>query len=165
MAMFVHLAAEDQLSRIRRNGIRLGAKRRYGDMPRAVYAMPVTRFFYVSHQWLRELKGAHAGSTMAGVYFRIPDKETVWVGHYGQAHQRMSAAEAVGLFAASEQREGWEVLIPRRIDAGEIHRTRVLPQIIGWRYSPSAKGTRPCACDFCSKGEYNSKRLRARLNP
>jgi hypothetical protein len=34
-------------------------------------------------------------AAIVGVYFRIPDEEVVWVGHYNQAHRRMTAAEAV----------------------------------------------------------------------
>ena len=42
--------------------------------------MPVTPDFYASHQWLRELKRKNAGDVL-GVYFRIGDEETVYLGH------------------------------------------------------------------------------------
>jgi hypothetical protein len=59
---------------------------------------------------------------------------------------------------------GWEVVIPRRIDATEIHKTRPLPQVIGWRFSPKAKGKPPfCTCKFCTGGDYGSAKLRKRL--
>jgi len=162
MAMFVHLAAESRAALIRRNGIRR-LRRPWGDFPGGVFAVPVTRNFYVSHQWLRELKRRNAGP-LAGIYFRIPDDERVWVGHYGQAHRWMTAAEAVAEFMSSESREGWEVVIPRRIEASEIHRIRRLPQVVGWHYQPGSHGKKPCGCDFCQRGQYGARRLRAAYN-
>ncbi len=156
--MFVHLTVESRLAVIRRNGIRR-LRRSWGGFPGGVFAVPVTRDFYVSLQWVRELKRRNAGP-VAGVYFRIPDDEVVWVGHYGQAHQRMTAAEAGAEFLAAESREGWEVIIPRRIEASEIHRTRRLPQVVGWRYRPGSHGTKPCGCDFCQRGQYGARRIR-----
>jgi hypothetical protein len=162
MAMFVHLAPMSQVGLIRRNGIRR-LRRAIGDLPGGVFAVPVTRNFYVSHQWLRELK-RHKQAPIAGIYFRISDEEPVMVGHYGHSHRRMSAAEAVAEFMSAEDRQGWEVVIPRRIEAKEIHQARRLPQIVGWRFSPGAKGKRPfCTCKFCTRGEYGSRRLRKRL--
>jgi hypothetical protein len=160
--MFVHLTPESNLARVRRYGIgRL--RRARGEFPGGVFAVPVTRNFYVSHQWLRELKRGRGGP-IAAVYFRVPDDEAVWVGHYNRAHRWMTAAEAVAEFMSAESREGWEVVIPRRIEAGEIHRTRGLPQVLGWRYFPQAKGRPPfCACAYCTRGEYGARRLRARL--
>jgi len=160
--MFVHLAPLARIELIRRNGIRR-QRRPLGGSPGGVFAMPVTQNFYVSHQWLRELKRSHPGP-LAGVYFRIPDVEQVWVGHYGQAHRWLSAAEAVAEFLSAEAREGWEVVIPRRISTAEIHRTRPLPQVIGWRYQPGAHGRKPCGCDFCQRGQYGARRLREAYN-
>ena len=52
--MFVHLAPESRVALIRRNGIsRL--RNAWGDGPAGIFAVPVTRNFYLSHQWLREL--------------------------------------------------------------------------------------------------------------
>jgi hypothetical protein len=128
-----------------------------------IFAVPVTRNFYLSHQWLRELKRRCRGA-IAGVYFRIPDTELVWIGHYGQAHQLMMAAEATAEFMSAESREGWEVIVPRRIKANEIHRVRRLSQVKGWRYYPGAKGKPPfCTCEFCTRGEYGARKLRRRL--
>ena len=162
MRIFVHLALESRVALIRRNGIgRL--RKAWGDRPAGIFAVPVTRSFYVSHQWLRELKRRGRGA-ISGVYFRVPDEEPVWVGHFGQAHRRMTAAEAVAEFMRAESREGWEVIIPRRIAAKEIHRVRALPQVIGWRYYPGAKGKPPyCTCKYCTRGKYGAARLRARL--
>jgi hypothetical protein len=157
--MFVHLAPESRRARIRRNGI-CGLRRPWGAFPGGVFAVPVTQSFYVSHQWLRELRRSNAGPII-GVYFRIPDQERVWVGHYGQAHRRMTAAEAVAAFLTTESREGWEVIIPRRIDGAEIHKVRRLPQVVGWRYYPGSHGKKPCGCEFCQRGQYGAQRLRA----
>ena len=86
-----------------------------------------------------------------GVYFRAPDDQPVWVGHSGQAHRWLSASEAVAQFAAADDPFGWEVVLPRRIEAKEIHNTRRLRQVIGWRFHPQAKGKPPlCRCKFCS---------------
>jgi hypothetical protein len=46
--------------------------RKQANRPHGIFAMPVTRNSYVSHQWLRVLKRL-SGSTIIGVYFRIPD--------------------------------------------------------------------------------------------
>jgi len=162
MALFVHLAPESRVALIRRNGIRR-LRRARGEFPGGVFAVPVTRNFYISHQWLRELKRRNQGA-IVGVYFRIPDAEQVWVGHYGRAHRWMPSAEALAEFSRAEDAQGWEVVVPRRIEHGEIHRVRRLPQVVGWRYWPGAKGRRPfCTCRFCTRGEYGAQRLRTRL--
>ena len=76
----------------------------------------------------------------------------------------MTAAEAAAEYSAAESPEGWEVIIPRRIAAKEIHRVRPLPQVVGWRYYPDAKGKPPrCTCKYCTRGEYGAARMRARL--
>jgi hypothetical protein len=161
MAMCVHLVPESRVTLIRRNGIRM--RRASGAFPGGVFAVPVTRNFYVSHQWLRELKRRNKGP-ISGVYFRIPDDERVLVGHYNQRHRWTSASEAVGLFMSAEDAQGWEVVTPRRIESAEIHRTRTLRQVIGWRFSPTSKGNRPfCVCEFCVGGDYGARRLRERL--
>ena len=162
MAMFVHLAPETRVAQIRRNGI-ARLRRAAGASPRGVFAVPVTNNFYASHQWLRELKRRNKGP-IAGIYFRISDEEPVWIGHYGQAYRRLSASEAVAQFALADDPLGWEIVIPRRIEASEIHRTRRLPQVISWRFFPKAKGKPPfCTCKFCTRGEYGAAKLRKRL--
>jgi len=145
--MLVHLTPEKNVRRMLKAGIRLGRAR----LPagRGVHAMPVTRSFYVSHQWLRELKRA-GQRTLVGVYFRLPDDEEVWIGHYNSEHVRMTADEAMGVVLGQENAEGYEVIVPRRIDADEIHRTRRLPQVLGWRYFPQAHARRwQCFCAVC----------------
>lgn len=160
--MFVHLSTESRAVLIRRNGIRR-LRRPKEDFPGGIFAVPVTRNFYASHQWLRELK-RKSSETIVGIYFRIADDEKVWVGHYNQNHQWMLAAEAVREFMSAEDNRGWEIVIPRRIIASEIHRIRRLPQVVGWRFSPQSKGKPPfCTCRFCTRGEYGARRLRERL--
>jgi hypothetical protein len=162
MPIFVHLAPESSVARIRRNGIRR-TRKACGDRPAGLFAVPVTPDYYISYQWLRELSRRGQGP-ISGVYFRIADSEPVWVGHYNQVHRPMTAAESVAEFLASENREGWEVLIPRRIEAREIHRVRSLPQVVGWRYYPGSKGQPPfCTCKFCTRGDYGARKLRERL--
>lgn len=159
MAMFVHLTAEKNVKRILRNGItRL---RKAVDRPPGIFAMPVTRNFYVSHQWLRELKG-RGNAAIAGIYFRIPDDHEVWVGHYNRTHQRMTAAQATGLIANGEIHEGYEIIIPSRIAVTQIHRVKKLPQVLGWRYYPGAHGRKPCGCPVCQRGNYGARRIRER---
>lgn len=117
--------------------------------------------FYASHQWLRELKRKGA-RTIAGVYFRIPDEESVWLGHYRHVHERMTASQAGGFLAELSSFEGYEVIVPRKILAREVHRTAELPQVLGWRYSPGSHGRKPCGCDFCQRGLFGGRRIRER---
>jgi hypothetical protein len=162
MAMFVHLTTESRIARIRRSGI-IRLRKTPETSVGGVYAVPVTRNFYVSHQWLRELKRRNQGP-IAAVYFRIPDEEQVWIGHYGRVRRLVSAAEAIAIFTRADDPLGWEVVVPRRIAAKEIHKTRRLPQVVGWRYFPKAKGKPPfCTCKFCTRGEYAGAKLRKRL--
>ena len=77
---------------------------------------------------------------------------------------RFSRPQAVAEFHAAEDRQGWEVIIPRRVHPKEIHRVRSLPQVVGWRFSPGAKGRPPfCTCKYCTRGEYGARRMRERL--
>lgn len=161
MAMFVHLAPKSSVARIQRSGISR-VRKSTDSFPGGVFAVPLTRNYFLSHQWLRELSRRGKGP-IAGVYFRIPDNEHVWVGHYRARHRWMSAAEAVALFMSANSREGWEVVVPRRIAASEVHRVRSLRQVLGWRYYPGAHGNRPCPCEFCTRGEYGGGSIRRRL--
>jgi hypothetical protein len=180
--VFVHLTSHRNVRAIRRRGIVPGR----GSFGR-VYALPVTRSFYVSHQWLRELR-RHGGGTIVGVYFRVGDDEPVEVGHYHRGHVSMTAAEAVALLMAAEGRdparareadeksravregrklpsspEGYEVLLSRSIHPSEILRIKALPQVVGWRYRPRANGAPPCACVCCERGAYGVRRLLRRV--
>jgi hypothetical protein len=156
MSTFVHLTPEKNVKAILRSGITQLRKRDW--RPDGVYAMPVTRDFYVSHQWLRELKRGRQ-RTICAVYFQIPDSERVWVGHYNQNHRQLSAAEAAALIESSESGEGYEVIVPRKITRSEIQRVRHLPQVVGWRYMPGAHKLCTCMCIVCNPpGSINSRR-------
>ena len=177
MPVFVHLTSHRNLPSIRRRGITIP---RRGE---SVFALPVTRSFYVSHQWLRELRRQDRG-TMVGVYFRIPDDEVVQVGHFNSPHVETTAAEAVALMLDAEQRdpaaarerdrgskavqrgrqlpsspEGYQVCIARKVQPSEIIRVAMLPQVVGWRYKPGANGTPPCACICCERGARGIRKL------
>lgn len=161
MASFVHLTPERLVDRILRAGIRAGPTR--WKVPDGVYAMPTTPNFFVSHQWLRELK-RRGDRTFWGVYFRVPNDQLVYVGHYNERHQRMPAGEAAAILFEADAALGYEVIIPGGIAPGEIHRVRRLPQLVGWRYFPGAHGKAPCACGLCRRrGEYGAQRIRDRL--
>ena len=160
MPVFVHLAPAPLIARIVRNGIRKSAA--HCPLPAGVFAMPVGRSFQASHQWLRELKRS-GQKTISAVYFRISDSEPVWLGHFGRGHVRTTAAEAAGHVSAAGSAAGFEVLIPRRVEASEILRVKPLPQVVGWRYFPDAHGSRPCGCPGClAKGEIRSRAIRRR---
>lgn len=181
MPVFVHLTSHRNIPAIRRGGI---ARGRWT----GVYALPVTRNFQVSHQWLRELRRFGSG-TVVGVYFRLPDEEPVEIGHYNSRRLPMTAAEATALMLAAEQRdpvaareadrdnkavqrgrvppsspEGFEVVIPRSIARSEFLRIKPLPQVIGWRYRPGANGTPPCLCICCEKGNFGVRKLARRAD-
>ena len=161
MAQFVHLAPDKYRDSIRRNGIKPRRLHSWiaDDVAQGVFAMPVTDNFYVSHQWLRELK-RRGQRTILGFYLRIPDGQPVLIGHYSQHHRHVTAAEAVGEVFDAEQTEGFEVVIPRKVAPHEIFRINALPQVVGWRYYPQAKGRKPCGCPFCTKGDIKSKKIR-----
>lgn len=185
MAIFVHLTAEKNVKSIRQNGIKFEKKEGYR-RPH-IFAMPVTRNFYVSHQWLRELKRS-GQRTFVGIYFRLPDEEEVLVGHYNSGSTSMKASQAVALMMGIENNdpqsarhndeeskavkrgykpcsspEGYEVLIQRRIAAKEIFKVKALPQVLGWRYSPGAHSKPPCVCLCCERGAYGITKLRKQV--
>lgn len=60
------------------------------------------------------------------MYFRIPDEEPVFAGLYSKEKQNMTASEAAARLA-KEQTLGFEVIIPRSIDASEVRSIRLLP--------------------------------------
>ncbi len=160
MAMFVHLTPEKNARHVTRTGLR--TRRSPDPAGRVVFAVPVTASWYMSHQWLRELK-RRGQRTLVAVHFRVPDDQPVLVGHYGTAHRAVTAAEAVAIVAAAENAEGYEVLIPRRIEAAEIHAIREVSQVAGWRYKPGAHGSPPCGCPYCQRGLMGARKIRERL--
>lgn len=162
MANFIHIADEKNAKSIQRNGLLLPRWKphfaeteivRYG-----IFALPVVSNFMITLQWVRELK--RSGFNVAvGVYFRIPDEEAVWAGAYNQPKQLVSAAKATAMLSESDAL-GFEVIIPRTIKPSEIRHVRAIPQGIGWRYFPQAKGKPPfCGCSYCQRGNIKSKRL------
>jgi hypothetical protein len=166
MARLVHITADTDAARIRRHGVRA---RRLAWLIEGedcfVWAFPVLPSYTLTHQWSRELKrwGRH---TLAAVTFAIGDRETVYVGHFSNWPLRMTAAQAIGLIRARDDPRGYEVMVPRRIEAREIRGIRVLPQAVGWRYWPEAKnsGRFPCECPVCApRGEVKARRYRERI--
>jgi len=161
MAMFIHLAPEKRAKAIVRNGLRLS--RAIARRVRGIFAMPVTRNYAVSHQWLRELKRG-GQRTFVAVHFRVPDDLLVQVGHYGRTQAAMTASEAVAVILRAGDAEGYEVVIHRTILPSEIHAVREVRQVLGWRYHPGAHGKRPCGCPVCQPpGSIRSRTLRERF--
>ncbi|TDR41166.1 hypothetical protein DFR29_11178 [Tahibacter aquaticus] len=159
MPIFVHIADSRDAASIRRNGLKLAsppvqAPRAYG-----VFALPVVPNFVVSHQWLREIKHGRF-RTAIGVYFKVGGNEPVWAGHYNDDKHCITADQA-----AAQLREqgllGYEVILPRRVPAGDIQAVRQLPQHIGWRHFPDAHERTPCGCCYCQRGKRGARRLRA----
>jgi hypothetical protein len=163
MATFVHLTSARLLRRIQRTGInpKAASFRVVG-----VFALPVTPNFMVTHQWTRELRTWGHGR-IGAVYFRLPDDEPVKVGRYNRPHEDMTATQAVAtIMRLGVDALGYEVIIPRSIPRGAIVRTRLISSRVGWRHFPGAHDRRPCGCPAClARGEYNSRRLRERLEP
>jgi hypothetical protein len=121
MATFIHIADERMACRIRRGGVRatqFAALRDAAAPHRGVFCVPVVANFQMTFQWLRELK--RRGHRLAcGVQFRINDMEEVFVGHYNQAPQGMTAAQSVAFFLQAEDARGLQVIVPRAIAARE----------------------------------------------
>src|SRR5882724_671055 len=159
--MFVHLADEKDASSIARAGIRLPRTRQ--GWTRGVYAMPITRNYYVSHQWLRELK-RRGQRTVVAIHFRIPDDQTVLLGHYNVDHITVTAAQASGIVMAANNAEGYQVIVPRAISHEEVHAIRSVRQVVGWRYYPASHGKAPCGCPVCQPpGAIRSRKLREKF--
>jgi hypothetical protein len=54
----------------------------------------------------------------------------------------VKVGEAVAQFTKADDSLGWEVVVQHRIEADEIHKTRQLDHVIGWRFFPKAMGSR-----------------------
>jgi hypothetical protein len=157
MPTLVHLADERNAKKIIKNGIKTG---RYGI---GVYCMPVLQNFYVSHQWLRELKSSGA-NTYVGVYFKLPSAEMVFAGKYGKTHRHITLGEAIKEIMSLEDPLGYELIIDRKILPEEISKVTHLPQNVGWRYFPYSHNKKPCNCEYCLRGTIKGKRTFKRLN-
>jgi hypothetical protein len=146
MVSFIHIADKNNEQAILRNGIK-AVKRRAG--LRGVYATSVVPSFATAHQWSREMKRRGMRALIC-VQFKIPDEDPVLVGAYNGEKVEMTPAEALGAVLKHTDPMGLEVVVPRKIDAREITRTYLAPQITGWRYYPAAKGKPPfCHCNEC----------------
>ena len=154
MPIFVHLTPAGQVQRIRRAGIK---KERRG-----VYCMPVLPNYYISHQWVRELKRS-GQRTMVAIYFFLPAEEPVLLGRYNQPHQSITAGEASKMIAGAADPEGYEVIVPRSIGRAELHRVRAVPQVMGWRFFPHSHLSAPCGCRWCLRGDIKAQRQWRRL--
>lgn len=157
MPILVHLADERDTQKILNGGIKIG-KFGYG-----IYCMPVLSNFYVTHQWLRELK-RNGGRTFVGIYFRIASSELVFAGKYGNKHKLIPLGQAIKEIMEMEDPLGYELIIDRKIEPGEITKVKHLPQKVGWRYMPNSKGQKPCNCEYCLRGTIKGRRTKTRLD-
>jgi hypothetical protein len=157
MAILVHLADEKDAEKIRHGGIKI---RKNGT---GVFCMPVLPNFYVSHQWIRELKRWGA-KTFVGVYFKIDSSEMVYAGRFNYEHRRVTLGDAIREIMELEDPLGYELIIDRKIEPKEIANIKHLPQNVGWRYFPGSNRKMPCACEYCLKGTIKGKKLRTRLS-
>lgn len=157
MPTLVHLTDEKNSANIKSSGISIG-KHGLG-----IFAMPVLPNFYVSHQWLRELKRSGA-KTYVGVYFKVSSSEMVYAGKYNQKHLHISLGEAIKEIMETDDPLGYELILDRKITSNEIFKIKHLPQKTGWRYAPQSHDSKPCNCDYCLKGTIKGKRTQERLN-
>jgi len=139
-----------------KNGIKVG-KRAPG-----IFCMPVLTNFFVTHQWLRELK-RNGARTFVGVYFKLYSDVMVFAGKYGQDHRQITLGDAISEIMSLDDPLGYELIIDRKVTPKEIVQIKHLPQTLGWRYMPDSHGTRPCYCEFCLKGAIKGKRTKKRL--
>lgn len=109
MSRLTHLALAAHRSRILREGIKAS---RTGDGRVALSAMPVLLSFFVSNQWLRELR-RRGSSPLLAVDFVIPDDEQVLAGHYAIEPQSLTAAEAAALIMHADDPRGYQIVVTR----------------------------------------------------
>jgi hypothetical protein len=157
MPTLVHLADERHTSKILNGGIRIG-KYQSG-----IYCMPVLQNFYVTHQWLRELKRGGV-KTFVGVYFRVDSSQLVYAGKYNSHHKHISLGQAIKEIMSIDDPLGYELIIDRKIEPSEIVKVKNLPQTLGWRYKPYSHGIKPCPCEFCIKTSMKAESIRKRLD-
>jgi len=163
MPICTHLTSEKNVRHILRTGIKAQSMSALNKDSKGVYCMPLLPNYYVSHQWLREIKRGSGHTNLIAIDFRLPANEIVLVGHYSQPKNQFTISEAAKLIMTVKDPLGYEIFLPRSVKAVEIQKVRSVPQIIGWRYHPKAKGTEPCTCDCCIKGQYGANKLRERF--
>ncbi len=126
---------------------------------KGIYCVPVSRSYFKSHQWLRELKRRGVKSFHA-VQFKVKDETDVYIGKYNEDHIKVKADAAVDVFESHADGLGLEIIIPSRIEPKNFTRFYYPSQVLGWRYYPQAKGRRPfCGCKYCNRGEINAYRV------
>lgn len=157
MPTLVHLTDEKNSRKIRSSGLSMD---KYGF---GIYAMPVLPNFYVTHQWLRELKRSGA-KTFVGVYFKVPSSEMVYAGRYNKKHRHISLGDAIKEIMELEDPLGYELILTRKITSKEIFRIKHLPQTLGWRFFPDSHNKKPCNCEYCLRGNIKGKRTQERLS-
>lgn len=159
MAQFIHLTDNRQVRQIRRNGIKVS--KLASGKGSGIFATPVLPNYYLSHQWVRELK-RNGAKTIAAVQFRIDDDTPVLVGRYNEEHIESTAAGAVRIFMEHATGLGLEVLLSHPVPPEVITRIYTPSQISGWRYYPEshADGRKPCGCSYCQRGQIKSRKLR-----
>ncbi len=158
MAVLVHIAPEQATASILEAGIRAT---KLADGRRAVFCMPVLPNYFLSHQWLRELRRGR-GRNLVGIDFRLSSSEPVLLGHYGNPHVETTIGASIATITAHPDPRGWEVLVLRSIQRREILGVRALHKVVGWRYQPDAHGKPPCSCESCTRGAFGGADLRAR---
>ncbi|GCE09475.1 hypothetical protein [Dictyobacter aurantiacus] len=153
MPMMVHLTSEKKVRHILQGGIK-GS--------RGVYCMPMLQNHYISYQWLRELK-RNGQRTYVAVYFRLASNEVVSVGHYSRPHEQMQLSQAIATLMQINDPQGYEIIVPRKVERKEINKVRPISQLLGWRYMPHAHGKAFCNCPACiPRGQIKSRILRER---
>lgn len=159
MPQFIHLADARKISLILKSGIK--AHKIRGRIEKGVFATPVLPNYYLSHQWLRELKRCGI-RTISAVQFRVDDDAPVLVGRYNEAHIDATAAEAVRIFMEHTTGLGLEIILPNSISSKAVTRTYTPEQISGWRYYPESHsdGRKPCGCPYCQLGQIKNRKLR-----
>lgn len=157
MTQFVHLTDSKSIKLIEKTGIGIAATRIDG--VRGFYCTPVSRSYYKTHQWLRELKRTGVKSIHA-VQFTLPSDQKVYIGRYNSEHMLVTASEAAAIFESHNDAMGLEVIVTARVPPRLVKKIYVPAQVIGWRYYPEAKGKKPfCGCKVCNRGEMNAYRV------
>jgi hypothetical protein len=159
MATFIHIFAEEDRSKILRGGIKV-VKQAWREN-NGVFLSAQTEDYSQTHQWYREVQRLRGVPKLAA-RVRIPDEEEVLIGKYNEQHIEVTAAKAIAMTREHKGPAGLEVILPRSISPAEILKTYRLPKAVGWRYHPGAKGTRPCGCSYCQRGEPGGRKLRDR---
>lgn len=162
--MFVHVAPAKLAPKIRRTGLRPGEGLFGGYKSDALYAFPVMESYTLTHQWTREVMKWRR-QPMIGVYFRVPDDETVEFGHFndGLPLMKIAASVAAGGIRRAADPRGFELILRRPIERREITRIAPVRGVVGWRHTPDAHLRKLCGCPACvARGEPGGRKLRER---